>query len=359
MALQLQLEAAPHTETLTASAFHVLDLPSEITSDIFLHFILTYPMCPPLTGPSSPELLTQICSQWRNIALSTPRLWRGIKVHYEIRMYPGLVSLPSCAFDLQTVTKWLLRSKDCPLSLSIILEMPSHLDPTPNHFAQAISAHSSRWEYIHLHLPSTAFAPLARTHFPLLLRLSFGPTDEYPNDEAECLFQEAPNLTDATLSRNFDAALTTLPWAQLTTLYTQALYPAECAYILQYTSSLVNFTCILCNNDGDRGSMVDSVPALLHLNSLTLGYDTYRQHSRDPQRGQQRVLDKLTAPVLTHLSISERFFKYDPLPSVTAFLSRSRCPLLSLEVKDARISVDNYRAAFPSSVTIEVVPDKE
>ncbi|KAJ7280873.1 hypothetical protein C8J57DRAFT_1174466 [Mycena rebaudengoi] len=52
--------------------YPILTLPTEITSEIFVHFLPPYPQCPPATGLSSPELLCQICQVWREIALSTP-----------------------------------------------------------------------------------------------------------------------------------------------------------------------------------------------------------------------------------------------------------------------------------------------
>ncbi|KAJ7280998.1 hypothetical protein C8J57DRAFT_1501196 [Mycena rebaudengoi] len=98
-----------------------------------------------------------------------------------------------------------------------------------------------------------------------------------------------------------------------------------------------------------------SVPPLMHLKSLILGLDSY-----DGRPGcvlvQKRVFDALTAPALTHLQISEHFFLYDPLPSITAFLSRSQCLLVSLHVTEARKSVDEYRTIFP---LIDIMVDAE
>ncbi|KAJ7149603.1 hypothetical protein C8R46DRAFT_862664, partial [Mycena filopes] len=58
--------------------YPVLDLPTEIICEIFLRFLPIYPLRPPLTGPGSPTVLTQVCRAWRAIALSTPSLWRAI-----------------------------------------------------------------------------------------------------------------------------------------------------------------------------------------------------------------------------------------------------------------------------------------
>jgi hypothetical protein len=140
---------------------------------------------------------------------------------------------------------------------------------------------------------------------------------------------------------------------QLTTLHAEALYPAECTQILNNTHALADFTGLLCYVDTDGGTVVESVS---HLKSLILGLDGHHGHSKVPWLAQQRVLDTLTAPAPTHLTISERFFGYDALPSVTAFLARSQCPLTSFHVAEACTSADGYRAIFPS-VAITVGSD--
>ncbi|KAJ7231501.1 hypothetical protein C8J57DRAFT_967491, partial [Mycena rebaudengoi] len=60
--------------------YPVLTLPTDITSEIFTHFLPTYPLCSLINGLLSPMLLGQICHQWRDIALGTPRLWSAIEI---------------------------------------------------------------------------------------------------------------------------------------------------------------------------------------------------------------------------------------------------------------------------------------
>ncbi|KAJ7641207.1 hypothetical protein FB45DRAFT_899649 [Roridomyces roridus] len=71
----LQLERYPCQQRLDAHRYPVLALPNEIVGEIFVHFLPLYPDTPPLTGIYSPTTLTHICSQWREIALATPKLW--------------------------------------------------------------------------------------------------------------------------------------------------------------------------------------------------------------------------------------------------------------------------------------------
>ncbi|KAJ7834594.1 hypothetical protein B0H13DRAFT_1467448, partial [Mycena leptocephala] len=71
----LRNEKALLQHRLDSYKYPVLTLPNEIVSEIFIHFLPIYPFCPPLTGILSPNLLTQICRRWREIALATPGLW--------------------------------------------------------------------------------------------------------------------------------------------------------------------------------------------------------------------------------------------------------------------------------------------
>ncbi|KAJ7358337.1 hypothetical protein DFH08DRAFT_665308, partial [Mycena albidolilacea] len=62
-------------ERLDAYKYLILTLPPEIPSEIFIHFLPPCPDAPLMTGLDSPTNLTQICSQWRQIALTNPALW--------------------------------------------------------------------------------------------------------------------------------------------------------------------------------------------------------------------------------------------------------------------------------------------
>ncbi|KAJ7909300.1 hypothetical protein B0H13DRAFT_1616632 [Mycena leptocephala] len=78
---QIPLEAEPTTIHKTLSAvFHpVLDLPGEVTSEIFLHCLPDTPSIP--SSITAPLLLLKICKRWRDTALKTPVLWASFAVH--------------------------------------------------------------------------------------------------------------------------------------------------------------------------------------------------------------------------------------------------------------------------------------
>ncbi|KAJ7020267.1 hypothetical protein C8F04DRAFT_909373, partial [Mycena alexandri] len=70
-------------EELDSYKYPVLTLPTEIICEIFIHFLPVYPECPPPAGILSPTNLTQICRQWRDIALAIPTLWRAMRLSFK------------------------------------------------------------------------------------------------------------------------------------------------------------------------------------------------------------------------------------------------------------------------------------
>ncbi|KAJ7286571.1 hypothetical protein C8J57DRAFT_1664792 [Mycena rebaudengoi] len=325
--------------------YPILTLPSEITSEIFLHFIPVYPNRPDPRGIESPTRLGQICRTWREIAFRTPRLWRAIKL--------DLYQTPSTRIlQLDILSTWLLRSKNSPLSISMKYPL-SYSEADLPQFAVEITRHSSRWEYVELLLPSDNLRLIGSADFPLLRSLAFGAGGYFHEPgslDNVSSFANAPNLTDVTLFKGCSPFRTALPWSQLTRLSADMLFTHECAEILQHASALVDFSTNMCGND-DEGELAPFKP-LKHLQSLRLG-----DLKSSPCPIQRRILDALTAPALRHLQISEQLSVAGGhiLATVAALISRSRCTLVSLQVFHARLPEATYHAAFPSIPTITLL----
>ncbi|KAJ7641740.1 hypothetical protein FB45DRAFT_900917 [Roridomyces roridus] len=82
-------------------------LPPEISSEIFLHCL---PGAPTPNALQAPQLLTNICSSWSHIALSTHELWKCINVDVEEHRYRDLPSI---------LDVWLSRAGKRPLSVTL------------------------------------------------------------------------------------------------------------------------------------------------------------------------------------------------------------------------------------------------
>ncbi|KAJ7280975.1 hypothetical protein C8J57DRAFT_1220249 [Mycena rebaudengoi] len=98
-----RLERQDLQTRLDSYKYPILTLPIEITSEIFVHFLPPYPERPPAIGLSSPHILGHIFRSWRELALSTSRLWQAIELHQG--------DLPWS--QLTTISVMSIREADC------------------------------------------------------------------------------------------------------------------------------------------------------------------------------------------------------------------------------------------------------
>ncbi|KAJ7859521.1 hypothetical protein B0H14DRAFT_629369 [Mycena olivaceomarginata] len=136
--VDLQSEKQLAQERLDSYTYPVLTLANEIVGEIFVHALPVYPLCPPLTGPGSPTLLAQICYEWREIALSTPTLWRAISLNTSCDEV--------CDGEVDLCNLWLSRSRCCPLSLDLDEAALGPLRATE--LLSALVQHRARWEHL-------------------------------------------------------------------------------------------------------------------------------------------------------------------------------------------------------------------
>ncbi|KAJ7659252.1 hypothetical protein DFH06DRAFT_1327079 [Mycena polygramma] len=312
----LRTESALARERLDSFKCPVSTLPSELVSEIFIHFLPTYPSYPPLKGLLSPTILTQICGMWRQIALSTPDLWRAIS--YSGKNTP----------ELAQVHLWLSRSKHCPLLIKV--------NSWPDDEAlAALFAHRIRWEQANFEiLPShlsTIHGPI-----PLLRELRVSTTGDESSVFSLFKFCEMPVLRTVVLNF-FAAANIVLPWAQLTSLTLTLIYPEEWVPILQQTVNLVHCSMEL-SFGGSRDPPADI--RLMCLESLTL-------EVQEPMHG---CLETLILPALCRLEVPESFLDPNPIETLGSFISKSGCTKLhEVRITEARqVAMDSYWQAFPS-----------
>ncbi|KAJ7657388.1 hypothetical protein DFH06DRAFT_1198118 [Mycena polygramma] len=113
-----------------------------------------------MSASEVPVLLGRICSAWRAISLSTPRLWASLHI-----VRPGSPLFESqtalemyeqkCALCLATMKAWLSRSGDCALAISLDDGVDFKF-PTESHIAsrgsllylQALIPFASHWREI-------------------------------------------------------------------------------------------------------------------------------------------------------------------------------------------------------------------
>ncbi|KAJ7149600.1 hypothetical protein C8R46DRAFT_522036 [Mycena filopes] len=197
----LELEKTRTQDRLDTYCYPVLRLPNEITSEIFVHYLPAFPLRPPLTGIMSPTLLTQVCRAWREIALSTPTLWRAIS-------FMGL-EIPY-AQAVEIVDVWLRRSRSCPLSIEVYCPGNDLSGLLSRIFEEAAHLEELDLFISAPHLPSTPRRmPLLR-HLDLFL-------EDLPPESNIGTFRDAPELRTVVLNSTAVRG-TQLHWAQLTSV---------------------------------------------------------------------------------------------------------------------------------------------
>ncbi|KAJ7160993.1 hypothetical protein C8R46DRAFT_1106177 [Mycena filopes] len=311
----------------------VQTLPPELVAEVFVHFLPTYPECPPLFGLLSPLLLCQICRRWRAIALSTPVLWRAIAFKLDDPQW--------LSHNLATLNAWLTRSGNCPLSLDL-----SRCNDVLRPFAlDAIARHCERWGHLNV-LVGPDDLHLMQDEMPLLRHLTFGPDGFYQRLSESHLFARAPSLRSVVLGVNFLAGCTPLPWAQLTHLEALCFYEHECTDVLREATQLVSCKLYVTPDDDEDTYDGAQVPVHNHLCELVL-----RARSNS-NVWQWEILDKLTLPALRSLQIAQTNTDLD---SLYAFLVRSRCMLQELHVTGAAtMDESDLRVALPVLDTMPV-----
>ncbi|KAJ6602792.1 hypothetical protein DFH09DRAFT_1125523 [Mycena vulgaris] len=329
--LDLQRSIHQLRARLDSYKYPVLTLPNEIVSEIFIHFLPVYPLCPPLCGPLSPNLLTQICRKWRDIALATPQLWRAVCIR----------NMGNDAFgrQIEMVESWLNRSASCPLSIRMdedtiaVLPIDDVLDVIVPHYA--------RWEHVKLLIDSVSYLPVLEGPMPFLRQL-YLTVDGVLQASSAVSVRQAPLLRAVTLD---NSAYTTsflpnvgfLPWSQLTSLTLIVITPTECWPILQQSANLVHCELVIWGDDVPQPPV--TIPRLESLVFWAFGGFPPMTQS----------LDTFIVPALRTLQIPEEFLGMLPVQSLTSFIAKSGCNLQKVRITGGRdVKKRLYRRSLPS-----------
>ncbi|KAJ6454663.1 hypothetical protein C8R45DRAFT_1189309 [Mycena sanguinolenta] len=314
-------------ERLNSYAYPALTLPNEITSEIFTKFLPDYPCPPPLTGRLSPTTLTHICRKWREIALSTPALWRAISFPRHLRENARLRILQS----------WLRRSGCLPLSLKT----------EDINSGKVRGEELDALEYVTLAIDQSALHTF-QAAMPLLRQLEV--QVEYSGTVIPTQSREVPRLRAVTLWSPFYFTADFLPWAQLTSLTLVDQSFPICTSILQHTINLVHCHLAICSDHGLTEPVPDVRLPFLESLVLTEFLDNNDPHD-EPVVGQ--YLKVLHTPALNTLVIPEVILHPDPLGVLRGFILHSGCHLQRLCVTGrVFLPEDVYPEAFLSIPTV-------
>ncbi|KAF7375550.1 F-box domain-containing protein [Mycena sanguinolenta] len=316
-----------------AIIYPVLSLPLDITAEIFLRCI------PPQSDlrqarSEAPFLLAQICRQWRQIALDTPRLWRSLIFNHE-------------EASIELLQLWLSRSGSLPLNL----DLQCWDTPRVGAVIETMLLHRPRWQDAKFGIPERLFPELDLDHasLPMLRSISLDPTIFGAGDWPESIddpvtVMHAPLLREVHVSRLPKSAIA-VPWPQITALTLNRKESlTECMSILKECPNLI--TLHVSDTEWGRGG---NLVTLKSLETLTCDF------------GDASVLEYLTLPRLSRLTVS-KIWGPRHVMIFSTFIYRSACPLhfLSVEIYSTSFSVlDPFLRAVPDSASdVELVWDK-
>ncbi|KAJ7062346.1 hypothetical protein C8F01DRAFT_128306 [Mycena amicta] len=316
-------------------------IPIDVLQEIFVACLATERNCI-MSASEAPILLGRICSSWRAISMSTPRLWASVHI-VEPSPPPSNASVyvtrardARLAQRLESAKSWLARSGKCPLSISLLLEShgqeytSSEIESWPTYsFLQVMISHLSQWRRIELRVPNRlveALRKLTGKDVPLLQSLNLDllvvqPGVDPLSPPLELLM--APQLSDLHL-----AGIQTQPDAlglqyhQLTSLTLSPLAWSASHPSLEASLSVIAKCRQLRRFDV---TVYENTPSIdgIHIESQTL--EILVIHCYQGTTTPFRALHYLSLPALLHLSVIGRGLSAGGMvaPSFERFFSLS------------------------------------
>ncbi|KAH7919235.1 hypothetical protein BV22DRAFT_1041125 [Leucogyrophana mollusca] len=339
--------AAQVVRELKALLSHARRLPPEIVAMIFA-FCLPLDALPRATPLDAPLLLGHICSTWRQILHSTPRLWTSLAVHLPVTTvyWDELVEEV-----LAVMHTWLERSQPFPMTIAFI----DHGRFPPNcltAIVDTLTSHSHRWRHMSFYVSSRCYSSLFKFSHAMLSSLeSLTIHDNLENIRGQhspvLYLPSAPRLRYLSFTTQwFSSEHIIADWDRLTEL--SLLYEPN-----HYRMPLHNgFLKVLdrCHNIttcslgigipvGDDALEPDRIITLHHLHTL-------RIRRLWPESITGGFLDALVLPQLKALEIDgSALFVWTATPwhdgQFPLLLSRSGCQLERLSVKGVHFSEDD------------------
>ncbi|KAJ6477613.1 hypothetical protein C8R45DRAFT_363383 [Mycena sanguinolenta] len=254
---------------LNAALDPVARLPREISSEIFL-----LSLAPSPTGEQDvPTALLRICNAWSGIALSTPRLWTTVRIHFPCGDH--------CA---EVLLNWFKRARNLPLSISI-----------------SLVGRSINWNH--------RVSDVLWRHAGQLEHLEILDDDEFdPDTFAFDLFGDTPPVS--------------LPLLQTLAIRCQR---RERLYLAPQTFQLLRGASNIVEFISDKAQIYRNIP---DLEGLPLVVPTLRRVIfGETLSGDEQILLYLALPALETLSLPMWEISSDDL---VAFVERSAAPLCDL-----------------------------
>ncbi|KIJ15931.1 hypothetical protein PAXINDRAFT_133313 [Paxillus involutus ATCC 200175] len=333
-------------KALTSSARRI---PPEVLGEIFYHCLPKTPYITP-RDVECPMVLTHVCRHWRDVAMSTPRLWSSITIHLQ----KAVSSEYRPGYDA-----WLARAKSVSTAIRVLNDIDmSEVDVTClSSVVDWLRPFITRCGDFWWHGPSLPGLFATETD-PRLERLRItsrgSPSVHMPGPAKHLRSVHLQHLNHGLQSLE----AFTLPWDQLSELHMHfALFSSSVFLrLLQLGTSLRNIavSCLSADEEQLRELRV-SAPG-----SIT-NYSLRRIEIKVIRAGLDDLFDALVLPGLEELEICFCYRERDPWPHTQfmSLLARSRCPLKKLTIRSNKNALPyfaEYKEALPSLSIFTATP---
>ena len=353
-----RLRYSPSRRVKYNSGLPVNKLPTELLCDIFSKFLeddREFPDYAPAMGPlvslhtrADPTILGQVCSWWRNVALSTPALWTNIFI------------LEPKGTQIFRTRLWLERAGNHPLNIAIEDRRSVGYNLAPlDQILTALTSRQQLWRRVNFFIPSDALKSLlvAITNQPPDFRnlesasLCIGsqqPCQNVSIDTIWKVFHSSPVLYEVDWHCTYyNELLTHAPWAQLTHLNLQSEFGTESLTDMLVSCTKIRALFLFRLSLTTETTKVLEPIVLENLHTLNLEVEV------EPCP----LFGRLTLPSLRSLDIRYRYFDSNSPRNIVAFqefLIRSNCSLERLTFYDEDLDEDHLKA-FISSPSLQHV----
>ncbi|KAJ7617266.1 hypothetical protein FB45DRAFT_1063764 [Roridomyces roridus] len=297
----LQKQRTDVLAALDLVVYPVLTLPPEITAEIFLWCIDTGKR---VASSEAPLLLTQICRDWRSLAIATPALWDTIP---EIE-FGSTLGAPQPEMVIDT---WFQRAGTRPLTLVIRY---SELDD-PTLLESVLHPHAPRLQDLNLMCDLQALVDFTTIpSFPILRKLVLSSMDDVEDVDDEDAQIELFRVDGTPLPSDFHLehilpSMVVIPWAQLTKLTLAIIPHQECLDILRLVPALRDFARKHSAELAEGLSPDESMVTHPTITSLTI---------LDPE-WDGSILPCLILPQLESFKLGSRFTMYQTYSDAYVF----------------------------------------
>lgn len=309
-------------------------LPVEIISRIFSLYPeisgYTAAVCAPKPqgAIASPFRITSVCKRWREIGFSTPSIWVSLLIRYNSRERKQ-----PCLDGIELLPLWLARCGTQRLKISIQIGRPfAHfeLQNEINTMFKLVRSCASRWMTLNLTMPGDLFETFFQDH-PLealhLIHLELHQLDTYHRPQPRAIIN-APFLDTIAIS-NMNMSGSQLDYSRITCVSIVRITGDELLLLLRCAVRLERATLLDLTFD------INSIPFVPHVHkSLTHLKLRLKDNQRRPTLLEPHSLDSFSLPCLQQLSISFAHAQSDLDEKLLAFLCRSKCFLVRLELTD-------------------------